>query len=195
MFSELLGQTYFYFLSFVLSVWIISEIVIFYHAYRSKKSFYHPLSGTIVIISYLLTFAFTLYGTSNQVGIFAFGFMKWAGACIILLGIFIRILFTMKTSYLLVNNINFVKVGRYSQIQGKGIFKMVRFPHYTGSFLIAWGLGLSFNNIISLFYTFIIITFSLLYRMHIEEEYRKKWFGIPYSDYQNQTKRVFPFIF
>jgi protein-S-isoprenylcysteine O-methyltransferase Ste14 len=81
------------------------------------------------------------------------------------------------------------------RLVNKGIYKYIRHPSYTGSLLSFLGLGLSFNNWISLFVIFIPVLISFVYRMNIEEELLLSQIGPDYEAYRKETKRLIPLVY
>lgn len=77
----------------------------------------------------------------------------------------------------------------------KGLYKFIRHPSYTGALLSFAGLGLSFNNWLSLVIIFIPILLSFIYRINIEEKLLIQQFGQEYIDYMKNTKRLVPFLY
>ena len=76
-----------------------------------------------------------------------------------------------------------------------GLYKYLRHPSYTGSLLSFIGLGVSFNNWISLLVLIIPILASFLYRINTEERLMIERFGSEYGEYKKVTKRLIPFIY
>jgi len=81
------------------------------------------------------------------------------------------------------------------QLIKKGLYKFIRHPSYTGSLLSFVGLGVSFNNWLSLVVIFIPILISFLYRIKVEEKLMLQQFGSEYINYQKNTKRIIPLIY
>jgi protein-S-isoprenylcysteine O-methyltransferase Ste14 len=81
------------------------------------------------------------------------------------------------------------------QLVTKGLYKFVRHPSYTGSLLSFVGLGVSFNNWLSLCVIAIPIIISFIYRINIEEKLMLQQFGAEYINYQKNTKRLIPLIY
>jgi protein-S-isoprenylcysteine O-methyltransferase Ste14 len=77
----------------------------------------------------------------------------------------------------------------------KGLYKFIRHPSYTGSLLSFIGLGLSFNNWLSLIIIFIPILISFIYRINVEEKLLLQQFGQEYINYKKNTKRLIPLIY
>ena len=76
-----------------------------------------------------------------------------------------------------------------------GLYKYIRHPSYTGSLLSFIGLGISFNNWISLIIIIIPILISFIYRINIEEQLMHELFGEEYREYKKSSKRLIPLIY
>ncbi len=76
-----------------------------------------------------------------------------------------------------------------------GLYKYLRHPAYSGSLLSFLGLGISFNNWLSVFILIIPIFLSFRYRMKVEEQLLLQQFGAAYREYQKSTRRVVPFCY
>lgn len=81
------------------------------------------------------------------------------------------------------------------QLVKNGIYTYLRHPSYAGSLLSFFGLGISFNNWLSVLVIIIPIFLSFNYRMKVEERLLLQQFGEEYREYQKITKRVIPFIY
>lgn len=76
-----------------------------------------------------------------------------------------------------------------------GLYTSLRHPAYAGSLLSFIGLGISFNNWLSVLVIIIPVFLSFNYRMKVEEQLLLQRFGAEYREYQERTKRVIPFIY
>jgi len=81
------------------------------------------------------------------------------------------------------------------QIVQNGIYRTIRHPAYTGSLVSFLGLGLSFNNWITLIVIFLPVTVSLLYRIKVEEKMLIEQIGPEYESYRKRTKKLIPKIY
>ncbi|TFH36085.1 MAG: isoprenylcysteine carboxylmethyltransferase family protein [Bacteroidia bacterium] len=81
------------------------------------------------------------------------------------------------------------------RIVNTGLYKYIRHPSYTGSLLSFIGLGVSFNNWISLCVIIIPVLFSFIYRINVEEKLMLRQFGLEYVKYMKSTKRLIPLIY
>ena len=81
------------------------------------------------------------------------------------------------------------------KIKTDGVYRYIRHPSYTGSLLSFTGLGLTWNNWLSLIILFVLITISFIYRIRIEEKLLTEQFGNGYLEYQKKTYRLFPWIY
>lgn len=75
-----------------------------------------------------------------------------------------------------------------------GPYRYVRHPSYSGLLLAFLGLGLFFNNWLSLAIIVVPVTLALLYRIRVEEGALRAVFGAEYADYCARTKRLVPGI-
>ena len=75
------------------------------------------------------------------------------------------------------------------------MYRFVRHPAYTGSLLSFLGLGLAFNNWLSLGLIFIPVLAAFLYRIKVEEKVLRGAFGRDYESYSAETARLIPWIF
>jgi len=76
-----------------------------------------------------------------------------------------------------------------------GPYRFVRHPSYSGLLLAFLGLGLYFNNWLSVLVIVLPVTLALLYRIRIEEAALAAVIGAEYAAYCARTKRLVPGIF
>jgi protein-S-isoprenylcysteine O-methyltransferase Ste14 len=76
-----------------------------------------------------------------------------------------------------------------------GVYRHIRHPAYTGMLLAFLGVGVAFNNWLSLLVIFIPVTAALLYRIRVEESVLAETLGREYTDYCHATKRLLPGIY
>ncbi|MCD6201184.1 MAG: isoprenylcysteine carboxylmethyltransferase family protein [Bacteroidales bacterium] len=88
-----------------------------------------------------------------------------------------------------------VTIRNNHKLKTDGIYKRVRHPSYTGSILSFIGFGISLNNWISLGVVAILVIFTMLYRIRIEEQLLTKQFGKEYLDYKKKTNRLIPLFY
>ena len=73
-----------------------------------------------------------------------------------------------------------------------GPYRLVRHPSYTGLLLAFAGLGLSFQNWISIVALLLPVSLAFLSRIAQEERVLREALGQPYLDYCARTKRLLP---
>ena len=88
-----------------------------------------------------------------------------------------------------------VTIRENHQIKTDGVYRYIRHPSYTGSLLSFTGLGLNWNNWLSLITLFVLITISFIYRIRVEEKLLTGQFGSKYLDYMKKTYRLLPWIY
>jgi len=76
-----------------------------------------------------------------------------------------------------------------------GVYRYVRHPAYSGLLLAFLGVGVAFNNWLSLLVILVPVTTALLYRIRVEENLLAEMLGREYIDYRQATKRLVPGIY
>jgi protein-S-isoprenylcysteine O-methyltransferase Ste14 len=118
--------------------------------------------------------------------------IAYLGLTLIISGIVIRIA-SIRTlgNFFTVN----LAIHNDHQLITTGLYKNIRHPSYTGSLLSFIGLGVSFNNWLSLAVIVIPIIISFIYRINVEEQMLLKQFGSEYIAYKKNSKRLIPLIY
>jgi protein-S-isoprenylcysteine O-methyltransferase Ste14 len=75
-----------------------------------------------------------------------------------------------------------------------GLYRYIRNPIYLGVILSALGYGMIFRSLICISLIAIIIGL-FIWRIYAEEKVLKKEFGKEWTDYQNKTWRLIPFLY
>jgi len=118
--------------------------------------------------------------------------IAYLGLVLILAGVIIRITAIRTLAKFFTVNL---ALHNDHQLITKGLYKFIRHPSYTGSLLSFVGLGVSFNNWLSLFVIVIPIFISFMYRIKVEEKLMIQQFGSEYINYKTSTKRFIPLIY
>jgi protein-S-isoprenylcysteine O-methyltransferase len=77
----------------------------------------------------------------------------------------------------------------------QGLYRYLRHPSYTGTFITILGYGLALTNGLSLAIMLVLPGLAYAFRMRVEEAALREAFGDEYRDYMRRTKRLIPFIF
>ena len=75
-----------------------------------------------------------------------------------------------------------------------GLYRYIRHPSYTGTFITILGYGLALTNWLSLIVMLVLPGLAYEYRMRVEERMLIETFGEEYREYMKRTKRIIPFI-
>lgn len=75
-----------------------------------------------------------------------------------------------------------------------GPYKLIRHPAYSGWLLMCLGYGIALQNWLSLLAAVILPMAALLYRIKIEEQVLAAEFGSEYTDFQQCTKKLIPWV-
>jgi protein-S-isoprenylcysteine O-methyltransferase Ste14 len=86
-----------------------------------------------------------------------------------------------------------VQAGQH--VVDRGLYRYLRHPSYTGTFITILGYGLALTNGLSLLLMLILPGLAYAYRMRVEEAALGAAFGAEYQDYMRRTKRLIPFIY
>ena len=116
----------------------------------------------------------------------------FVGLAFILLGVLIRVLAIRKLGKFFTVNL---AVDEQHTLVESGLYSLIRHPAYTGCLLSFVGLGLAFNNWISLAVLVLITSSAFLYRIYLEEKMLVGEMGEVYKRYQSRTKKIIPFIY
>jgi protein-S-isoprenylcysteine O-methyltransferase Ste14 len=88
-----------------------------------------------------------------------------------------------------------VAVSADQPVVQRGLYRLVRHPAYSGTFLTMLGLGLATGNWAGLACLFTCVFLGHYYRVIIEERALIRTIGKPYIDYMRHTHRFIPLIF
>jgi protein-S-isoprenylcysteine O-methyltransferase Ste14 len=175
--------------------WLISEIILsrFFRARSTNTKGWDKSSLTIMWVTICISIylgvimmRFTHFAISRSY------LIAYLGLILIISGIAIRIA-AIRTlgSFFTVN----LAIHNDHQLITNGLYKSIRHPSYTGSLLSFIGLGVTFNNWLSLAVIVIPIIVSFIYRINVEEQLMLKQFGSEYIAYKKNTKRLIPLIY
>lgn len=88
-----------------------------------------------------------------------------------------------------------VTVQSGQQVVDRGLYRFMRHPSYTGTFITILGFGLALTNWLSLAIMLVLPGLVYEYRMRVEEAALSEALGAAYRDYMRRTKRLIPFIY
>jgi protein-S-isoprenylcysteine O-methyltransferase Ste14 len=77
----------------------------------------------------------------------------------------------------------------------QGLYRYLRHPSYTGTFITIVGYGLALTNALSLAVMLALPGLDYTFRMRVEEAALCEAFGDKYRDYMRRSKRLVQFIF
>jgi protein-S-isoprenylcysteine O-methyltransferase Ste14 len=81
------------------------------------------------------------------------------------------------------------------KLRTNGIYSIVRHPSYTGLIIYYTGLGIMFNNFISLALLVLLPLAVIVHRINLEEKVLYDQFKQQYSNYQAKTWKLIPFLY
>jgi protein-S-isoprenylcysteine O-methyltransferase Ste14 len=176
-------------------VWVLSEIILSV-VKRAKNSHHIYDKSSLRILWATITLSITagviLKDTKFLISHQNYVFISYLGIFFIGCGLIIRWIAILKLKKSFTVNVS-VSVGQV--IIQTGIYKYIRHPSYSGGLLAFLGLGIAFDNWLSLAIIFIPISGAFLYRIHVEEKALITTLSKQYTDYMKRTWRLIPKIY
>jgi protein-S-isoprenylcysteine O-methyltransferase len=77
----------------------------------------------------------------------------------------------------------------------RGPYQHIRHPSYTGLLLIFLGLGIHSNNIVGILALSLPVLWAICNRIGVEELAMQAFFGVEYTMYREQTRKLIPCVF
>ena len=87
-----------------------------------------------------------------------------------------------------------VQIKEEHQLVREGPYRLVRHPSYLGAFMAALGCAVLLQAWMGLFIATALMLIAYHIRIKVEEEALVKAFGSQYTDFQQQTKKLIPFV-
>ena len=118
--------------------------------------------------------------------------IQYIGVSIIFIGIIIRLfaVFTLGQFFTVD-----VTIRQDHKLKKDGLYKYLRHPSYFASLISFIGMGLTFNNWLSLLLIVAAISIVFMNRIKIEEKVLIEHFGSEYLEYKKVTNGLIPFIY
>ena len=175
--------------------WVIFEIVLS----RKKRSdagiqTRDNSSLKVLWITIILFISFGIYISQFNLGriMIHSRIFHYFGLFLIIWGLIVRwiAIFQLKEFFTVT-----VSIRSDHKIVDTGLYKYIRHPAYLGSLISFLGLGLAFQNWLTIIVIFIPILGALSYRIYIEEKALNEEFGEEYSNYKLRTRKLIPWIY
>jgi len=114
---------------------------------------------------------------------------RWVGAPLILLGLYIR--FEARRTLGVNFSVN-VQTSDTHRLVVTGIYRLIRHPAYLGMILLQLGIPLCLGSLAGFLVALLGGLPAALYRIHVEEQALRDWFGEAYNEYARQTRKLIP---
>lgn len=145
-------------------------------------------SYLVITVTIFMAISLSIYFRMNNIGI-SIGFVQWLGLFLMLAGASFR-------QWALINLGQFfsrtVQIEAEHKIITKGPYRWIRHPAYTGMILVYTGISLALGTWLGALLSFGIVSFGLLYRIHVEEQALISALGAEYLEYMKRTWLLFP---
>jgi protein-S-isoprenylcysteine O-methyltransferase len=76
-----------------------------------------------------------------------------------------------------------------------GPYRYIRHPAYTGLLLVFLGLGIYSNSIVGILTLSLPVFWAICNRIRVEESAMKAFFGVEYTMYREQTRKLIPYVY
>ncbi len=146
--------------------------------------------GSYIIISIAIFSAvwFSIYLRMKNIGTLT-GLFQWLGLFIMVAGCVFR-------QWALIHLGRFfsrtVQIESGHKVITTGPYRWIRHPAYTGMIVVYIGAIMALGTWLGTLITFTIVTGSLMYRIHVEEQALTSALGDEYRKYIKQTWQLFP---
>jgi protein-S-isoprenylcysteine O-methyltransferase Ste14 len=175
--------------------WFLSEILLnrLLHSKSINSKNWDKSSLRLIWITIIVSISLGITSKINLLcPIIKSEFLPYIGLLLIITGIIIRFI-SIRTlgKFFTVD----LAINNDHKLITKGLYKTIRHPSYAGSLLSFLGLGLSFNNWVSLAVIFLRVLTAFITRINIEEKLMLEQEGLEYDNYKKHTKRLVPMIY
>lgn len=154
------------------------------------------LSRYVIIGAMLLAFALAGLATNLHAFDFALAVARslifYAGLVLMLAGLLFRAYAIRQLGRYFVPE---VAIQPGQRVIDRGLYRYLRHPSYTGTFLTVLGYGLALTNGLSLVIMLVLPGLAYYFRMNVEEAALLDAFGDEYRAYMRRTKRILPFVY
>ena len=181
-------------LIFISIIWFLSEVILSRLLRSNKQTDYDHSSLRIIWVTIIISISIGITLHSQVIGDLNFlpVLFYYAGIMLIFIGLVIRwiAILTLKKSFTVK-----VSISEDQVIIRSGIYRTIRHPSYLGSLLSFFGLGVAFNNWLTLLVIFLPIILAFLQRIKIEENALRQAFPDDYAAYIQNTKKLIPGVY
>jgi protein-S-isoprenylcysteine O-methyltransferase Ste14 len=87
-----------------------------------------------------------------------------------------------------------VETSKTHHMVTEGVYNVVRHPAYLGLVGLFLGIPLSEGSWGGLAIALVVGIPAIVYRIHVEEQSLREWFGKPYEQYREKTWRLIPYL-
>ncbi|MBE7172902.1 MAG: isoprenylcysteine carboxylmethyltransferase family protein [Williamsia sp.] len=150
-------------------------------------------SITLIWVTIIAVVSIAIYISMNYyLPISSYRLLQYIGTAMIFVGIIVRLFAVFSLGRFFTVDVTIRKDHR---IKRDGLYKYLRHPSYAASLFSFIGMGLTFNNWLSLLLVTIPVLIVFIHRIKIEESMLIRHFGTEYIEYKKATKRLVPFIY
>jgi protein-S-isoprenylcysteine O-methyltransferase len=175
--------------------WALFELWVNLRLWRPGSLNRDGLTRYLIIAGMLLSFVLALAAARWHRLDFPAGVrpaLFWLGLCLMIAGLALRFVAIGQLGRFFVPE---VAIQPGQRLVDRGLYRYLRHPSYTGSFITTVGYALALGNWLSLLVMLLLPGLVFGLRMRLEEAALIEAFGPEYFAYMRRTKRLIPFLF
>ena len=185
-----------YLMSILSGVWCISEVILALRTRSARHNRRGGRRGSLALLWIVIVASLIAANLSRPLGIWRFpgsvSLYALVGSGILIVGVAVR-----WSAILALGRFFSVDVAMQKEhrIIRSGLYRWIRHPAYTGLLLCFLGVGIAYENWLSLLLVMVPITAILVVRIASEEAALVEKFGGEYAEYKRQTRKLLPGIY
>lgn len=181
------------FLMFLFIVIIIEALLIIRdRKQKNEKSVDDKGSRILIVAVLLLALGLSVAFRFMRIGYYHIECLFWTGVCVSIAGLSFRMYSIRILGKSFSSNITSY-TGQTLIVSGP--YTYLRHPCYSAIILMTIGFGFVSESWVAMPVLIIPAAGSLMYRIHVEEQFMVNVFGEEYRRYMEKTKRLVPFVF
>jgi protein-S-isoprenylcysteine O-methyltransferase Ste14 len=153
---------------------------------KDKGSFVFIASAWTLAITFSVFDALTYRLTTLP---YHLSWIQYSGIPLIIIGFALRVPARLTLGHALSP---FVQTSNPGGLVTKGIYSLIRHPAYLGALGQLVGIALCFGSVLGVATGIFFGIPALLYRIRVEEQALREWFGKDYEQYAARTSRMIP---
>lgn len=176
----------------VVTTFWLAEFFIFRNDRSGGSGSYERRSFLLILVTVVVTLAFSLFMQEWNIGIFYHRGIWWMGLLFYAFGVGLRYWGILHLKDQFTRN---VSVQEGDRLVSSGPYRLLRHPLYTGLLFIIIGFCSGLGNLYAALISGIFMTIALLHRIKLEEAMLVEQHGDRYREWRRTRYRLIPFVY